>query len=217
MRHDKIKPGRSKTRSRWALQMLSVIAAICLLATAPAQAEELFTGEPISLELAGADLENVLIAFSEFTERHFAVDPITAAHGGLDNKVDALFDEVPWDEALDEILTNAGLDWTLEGKVLWVHEPGITFGGDRVFTGGLINLRLLDADIHEVLATFSKITDFTIEVAPDIEAQVTVRLKEVPWDQVLDLILRVNGLGFNHDEDTLQVYRVTSDLGRQIL
>jgi type II secretory pathway component HofQ len=197
--------------------MLSVIAAVGLLATPPVQAEELFTGEPISLELADADLEQVLVTLSEVTERHFAVDPITAAHGGLDKKVNALFDEVPWDEALDEILINAGLDWTIEGKILWVHEPGITFDGDRSFHGGPINLRLFEADIHDVLGTFSKITDFTIEVAPDIDAQVTVRLKEVPWDQVLDLILRVNGLGYSHDEDTLEVYRVTSDVGRQIL
>ena len=31
---------------------------------------------------------------------------------------------------------------------------------------------------------------------PDVRGSVTVQLHDVPWDQALDLILRMNGLGY---------------------
>ncbi len=187
------------------------------LTAGPVGATEVFTGEPINLELANTNLEDILVNFSEMKGLIFAVDPQTAADGALDQQVDAIFEDTPWDQALDEILRNAGLVWTLEGKVLWIHRPGYALDGDRTFTGEPINLRLNDADIHLVMENFSKITGFTIEVEPGIETMITVNLKEVPWDQVFDLMLRINGLAFTHDDDVLTVYRQMAAAGKQIL
>ena len=33
-------------------------------------------------------------------------------------------------------------------------------------------------------------------IDPDVRGSVTVRLENVPWDQALEMILRVNGLGY---------------------
>jgi type IV pilus assembly protein PilQ len=33
-------------------------------------------------------------------------------------------------------------------------------------------------------------------IDPDVRGSVTVRLENVPWDQALDVILKVNGLGY---------------------
>jgi type II secretory pathway component HofQ len=187
------------------------------LTAVPTGAMEVFSGEPINLELVDANLEDVLVSFSELTGLIFAVEPQAAVDGALDHKVDVLFEGTPWDQVLDEILTNAGLAWTLEGKVLWIHEPGYAFDGDRTFTGQPINLRLNDADIHLVMENFSKITESTIEVDPGIETLLTVSLKEVPWDQIFDLMLRINGLAFTYDGDVFSVYRRISATGKQIL
>jgi hypothetical protein len=77
--------------------------------------------------------------------------------------------------------------------------------GTTEFTGDPITLRLQDADLQAVLGTFSKITPFTIEVDPSVSGTVTVDLREVPWDQALDLILRINNLGWKADGDTLKI------------
>lgn len=61
--------------------------------------------------------------------------------------------------------------------------------------GGLISLDLKDADIKDVLRTFGKLAKINIAIDPDVRGSVTVRLRDVPWDQALDVILRINALG----------------------
>jgi type IV pilus assembly protein PilQ len=55
---------------------------------------------------------------------------------------------------------------------------------------------LKDADIRDVLLTFSKLARLNMVIDPDVRGSVTVRLEKVPWDQALDVILKVNGLGY---------------------
>lgn len=86
--------------------------------------------------------------------------------------------------------------------------------GPTEFTGDPISLRLQDANLQAVLATFSKITPFTIEVDPSITGTVTVDLREVPWDQALDLVLRTNNLGWKKDGETLRVIPL-DEMGRR--
>lgn len=183
----------------------------------PLGAQQFYTGEPISLELADADLEELLVLVSQVTGKVIVIEPQAAADGGLDRQVTALYESTPWDRVIDEILATADLSWTLEDQVLWVHEPGYALEGDRAFRGEPITLRLRDADIHLVMKKFSKITGFDIEVDPSVEATVTVSLQKMPWDQVLDLILRLNGLGFAHEGNRLSAYPVAAATGKQLL
>ena len=64
------------------------------------------------------------------------------------------------------------------------------------FVGETITLDLKDADLKDVLRTFAELTKLNIAIDPDVTGSVTVRLRDVPWDQALDLILRMNGLGY---------------------
>jgi hypothetical protein len=66
----------------------------------------------------------------------------------------------------------------------------------RRFTGEPISLDLKDADIRDVLLTFSRLARLNMVIDPDVRGSVTVRLENVPWDQALDVILEVNGLGY---------------------
>jgi hypothetical protein len=77
--------------------------------------------------------------------------------------------------------------------------------GASEFSGEPITLKLKDANLQDVLRTFSKITPYTIEFDPSIDRTVTVDLHEVPWDQALDLVLRINGLGWTRQGDTMRV------------
>jgi type II secretory pathway component HofQ len=64
------------------------------------------------------------------------------------------------------------------------------------FSGERISLDLKDADIRDVLKTFAKLGGFNLVIDPEVKGSVTVRLENVPWDQALDVILRMNGLGY---------------------
>lgn len=64
------------------------------------------------------------------------------------------------------------------------------------FTGQPISLDVKDADIRDVLKAFAKLERFNLAIDPEVKGSVTVRLENVPWDQALDVILRMNGLGY---------------------
>jgi len=73
-----------------------------------------FTGEPISLNLKDADIKDVLRTFAQLTGLNIAVDPNVTGAVTVD------FVDVPWDQALDLILRQNGLSYTLEGNVMRV-------------------------------------------------------------------------------------------------
>jgi len=71
--------------------------------------------------------------------------------------------------------------------------------------GEPISLDVKDADLRDILHTFSELTALNIVVDPDVRGSVTVRLHDVPWDQALDLILRTNGCGYVIEGNILRV------------
>ncbi|HUO83907.1 MAG TPA: type IV pilus secretin PilQ [Thermoanaerobaculia bacterium] len=74
--------------------------------------ERVYTGEPIDLNLTNADLRDVLRTFAELTGLNMAIDP------GVTGTVTVLFDDVPWDQALELILRQNNLDYVLQGNVM---------------------------------------------------------------------------------------------------
>ncbi len=76
---------------------------------------------------------------------------------------------------------------------------------EKRFTGEPISLELKDADVKDVLRTFAKITGLNVVVDPGVSGSVTVNLENVPWDQCLDIILRVNKLDYVVENNVLRV------------
>lgn len=62
------------------------------------------------------------------------------------------------------------------------------------WTGKPISMDLKDADVRDVLKTFGKMTNLKVEINDDVNGQVTIDLKGIPWDQALDMIARRSGL-----------------------
>jgi len=176
-----------------------------------------YSGAPISLELVDADLQDVLTALSKITDFVFAIDAQTAEMEGLDHLISVNYESVPWDRALDGILIEAGLEWTLEGQVLWIHLPAYSPTGDRNFTGDAINFRFADAKLVDVLDSMSKVSGLKIDFDPDLDASVSVNLRSVPWDQSLDLILRISGFDYAQENDVIKVYQVSDGKGLQLI
>ncbi|MEA3487438.1 MAG: hypothetical protein U9R20_07260 [Thermodesulfobacteriota bacterium] len=65
----------------------------------------------------------------------------------------------------------------------------------KQYTGEKISLDFQDADIKSVFRLISEVSGFNIVAGPDVKAEVTVHMKDIAWDQALDTILEVNGLG----------------------
>ena len=60
-----------------------------------------------------------------------------------------------------------------------------------------------------MLRTFSEISGLNIVIDPAVTGSVDVALKEVPWDQALDIILRANKLGYLVDGTIVRIAPLT--------
>ena len=66
---------------------------------------------------------------------------------------------------------------------------------DRNYTGRRADFNLKDIEIKNLLAGIAEISKRNIIVADDVKGTVTIKLRNVPWDQALDIILKAKGLG----------------------
>jgi len=71
-----------------------------------------YSGKKISLNLVDTDVKQIFRLFHEISGLNFVLDP------AVDGKVTIVLDNVPWDQALDIILKNNGLDKQLENNVI---------------------------------------------------------------------------------------------------
>jgi type IV pilus assembly protein PilQ len=73
------------------------------------------------------------------------------------------------------------------------------------FTGDPVTFDFQSADLRAVLRTFAEISGLNIVIDPTIQGSVDVSLKEVPWDQALDIILKANKLGYAVDGTVVRI------------
>ena len=78
-------------------------------------------------------------------------------------------------------------------------------GGAKIYRGEPITLSLKDADIRDLLRSFSEFSGLNFVIQPSVRGTVTVQLTDVPWDQALDLILRTNDLGYELEGNILRI------------
>jgi type IV pilus assembly protein PilQ len=83
-------------------------------------------------------------------------------------------------------------------------QPGAGSRG-RQFTGHPISLDFQGADLRAVLRTFAEISGLNIVIDPAVQGTVDVALRDVPWDQALDIILRANKLGYSVDGTIVRI------------
>lgn len=67
--------------------------------------------------------------------------------------------------------------------------------GQTRFVGRRISLDFQQADITNILRLIAEVSGFNIVVGEGVKAKVTMKLVSVPWDQALDMLLKMNGLG----------------------
>jgi type IV pilus assembly protein PilQ len=77
------------------------------------------------------------------------------------------------------------------------------------YTGNPVSLDFQGADLRAVLRTFSEISGLNMVIDSTIDGQVDVALRDVPWDQALDIILRANRLGYVVDGTIVRVAPLT--------
>jgi len=108
-------PADAQQASQQAMQQAATAATTVAAQQAVAsnsQAPARYTGEPISVNLKDVDLKDFFRLIHEISGLNVVLDP------NVKGTLTIVLDEVPWDQALDIVLQNNGLDKQLNGNVL---------------------------------------------------------------------------------------------------
>ncbi|HQK19884.1 MAG TPA: type IV pilus secretin PilQ, partial [Polyangiaceae bacterium] len=75
----------------------------------------------------------------------------------------------------------------------------------RAYRGRRIDLDLKDADIHNVLRLLADVGRVNIITADNVSGSVTIRMRDVPWDRALNVVLQAKSLGMTQEGNVIRV------------
>lgn len=73
------------------------------------------------------------------------------------------------------------------------------------YTGERLSLTFQSIEVRAVLQLLADFTGLNIVVSDNVTGSLTLRLKNVPWDQALDLILKTKGLGMRQTGNVMLI------------
>lgn len=80
------------------------------------------------------------------------------------------------------------------------------FGSGKQYTGEKIKLDFYETDIKNVIRILRSVGGMNFAIDKNVTGKVTLSLEEpVPWDQVLDLVLRMNNLGQKKEGNVIRI------------
>jgi len=73
------------------------------------------------------------------------------------------------------------------------------------FSGEKLSLNFQNIEVRALLQVIADFTNFNVVTSDTVTGNVTLRLKDVPWDQALDIILQSKGLGVRKNGNVLWI------------
>jgi type IV pilus assembly protein PilQ len=93
--------------------------------------------------------------------------------------------------------------FVIEVRALKVDPSKLTQGIN--FNGEKLSLNFQNIEIRSLLQVIADFTNFNIITSDSVSGAVTLRLKDVPWDQALDIIMQAKGLGMRKTGNVLWI------------
>jgi len=112
------------------------------------------------------------------------------------------------------ILGNVGFTFTTErnGKQFIVNMKKIKrkvvvnpINKKKHYKGKKLSLNFQDIEVRSVLQLLADFTNKNIVVSDSVQGNITLRLKDVPWDQALDIVLESKGLAMRSNGNVIWV------------
>lgn len=73
------------------------------------------------------------------------------------------------------------------------------------YRGEKLSLNFQNIEVRALLQVIADFTNFNVITSDSVAGSVTLRLKDVPWDQALDIILQARGLGMRKTDTVLWI------------
>jgi type IV pilus assembly protein PilQ len=130
----------------------------------------------VTIDVREKDLAEVLAQISEQVDVNIVVDP------QVEELVTLSLEAIGWKEALDVIAreTNCVIIEVSDRLIRFIQPPSI-------------NIEFQDADLAVVLDLLAKQSGANIVIAEDVVGKVSLTLRDVPWREALETIVKTTG------------------------
>ena len=125
-------------------------------------------------------------------------------------------------QTITTVQTGDRVRMVIEPKGLWEHSAYQSdnqlvvevrqqkVSGDKLtqgpgYRGEKLSLNFQNIDVRSLLQVIADFTNFNIVTSDTVQGNLTLRLKDVPWDQALDIILQAKSLGMKRSGIVLQI------------
>ena len=95
--------------------------------------------------------------------------------------------------------------FTLEFRALTPSEKEEQARKKIVYEGDRLSLNFQDIEVRAVLQLLADFTNLNLVASDTVRGNITLRLKNVPWDQALDIILKTKGLSMRQTGNVIMV------------
>ena len=93
----------------------------------------------------------------------------------------------------------------VEVKPIIVKADEVSKGKKAAYVGEKLTLNFQQIDVREALNVIADFTETNMVISSSVSGILTLRLKDVPWDQAFDIILQSKGLGMRKNGNVIQV------------
>jgi type IV pilus assembly protein PilQ len=153
--------------------------------------KDIGTSVYITLDVRDKDIHEIVAYIREQTGSNIVVDP------DISTKVTVTLADVPWLEALNVIAEQAKCEVTKVSDIIWkVSQPPV------------VSIEFQDADVRKVINTIATVANVNIVYSEDIQGKVNLRLKDVPWREALEAIVKTTGPGYEIVTQSRNILRV---------
>jgi type IV pilus assembly protein PilQ len=147
----------------------------------------------------------------------------TSLPGNLQRKLDVVDFATPV-QGVDTFAQGDNVRMVIEPKGLWEHaayqtdnkfivevkpvaeDPNKLVKGNQIgYAGEKLTLNFQKIDVREALNVIADFTELNMVISDTVSGNLTLRLKDVPWDQALDIILQSRGLDMRKNGNVIQV------------
>jgi len=75
----------------------------------------------------------------------------------------------------------------------------------KQYTGAKVTLDFAKADVRNILKLIGEVSKLNIVWGSEVKGTVSMRLKNIPWDQALDIVLETNDLGMKREKNIIWI------------
>ncbi len=105
----------------------------------------------------------------------------------------------------EHLAYQANNTYSVEFRALTKQEQEIKRREAEVFDGERLSLNFQDIEVRSVLQLLADFTGLNMVVSDTVSGRITLRLKNVPWDQAMDIILKTKGLSMRRNDNVILV------------